>query len=542
MPSLKRKTPNSVRAVEMGQTVSGKSIIWKRQPPGNRQLLMMVLLVLSIVSPPLGLAFHIPRRTSVSHTSTRAPPATSRPIQELILPRMPGGGTSLRASLLEGLGMPSNPGWGSGRLSRLTDWAESKTANRPIVCEYEPAGFWLWTKWRGTVLKMTLRSCLILMSVAGVLDWSARRYIQASSSATWNLFSVPPATEPLIQSLYGVKKLWEYQLTVTTFILTFFLSHAYGYWQRVYSTTRQIQGRINDFCMLLVMGAKRSYTPTTNGLFDNNHNHNNVNGAAGSNNHDHENLKSSDRGEYTAESEKLVRLCTRLIRLSHTFFWAATPTASNGLTDSEEFLRDAENCPVPITDQHIGPLLLSTYGLKALVRNKQLTKEEAEDLMNTELPPTQYAYILLVWVGLYCMEGLEKGILRGGNGFEENLLRQLTTLRATMFDIDDMRAGRMPLAYVQLVQVMVDTLMALSPFALYPELGSLSIPLVGVEGFAEQNIRVDVLVSELNFGAAKRWIQAAGRNNGSRRLQLHAAAVLLRFRKSRRHEEEDPEL
>jgi len=89
----------------------------------------------------------------------------------------------------------------------------------------------------------------------------------------------------------------------------------------------------------------------------------------------------------------------------------------------------------------------------------------------------------------------------------------------------------MPLAYVQLVQVLVDSLVAFSPFALYPELGILSIPLVGllafffrgllalsksfldafgVEGFEEQNIRVDVLVSELNFGASRRWIQAGG--------------------------------
>ncbi len=94
----------------------------------------------------------------------------------------------------------------------------------------------------------------------------------------------------------------------------------------------------------------------------------------------------------------------------------------------------------------------------------------------------------------------------------------------------------MPLACVQLVQVLVDSLVMLAPFALYPELGSLSIPLVGllalffrvlltlsksfldpfgVEGFAEQNIRVDVLVSELNFGAAERWIEAGGLLPGS---------------------------
>ena len=90
--------------------------------------------------------------------------------------------------------------------------------------------------------------------------------------------------------------------------------------------------------------------------------------------------------------------------------------------------------------------------------------------------------------------------------------------------------GRMPLAYVQLVQILVDSLVWLSPFSLYSGLGSLSIPLCGLltlffkgllelsksfldpfgnEGYPGQNIRVDVLVSELNFGASSRWAKAA---------------------------------
>jgi hypothetical protein len=44
--------------------------------------------------------------------------------------------------------------------------------------------------------------------------------------------------------------------------------------------------------------------------------------------------------------------------------------------------------------------------------------------------------------------------------------------------------------------------------------------ILGVEGFAEQNIRVDVLVSELNFGAAKRWVRAARKTSRRRRLRL----------------------
>jgi hypothetical protein len=127
------------------------------------------------------------------------------------------------------------------------------------------------------------------------------------------------------------------------------------------------------------------------------------------------------------------------------------------------------------------------------------------------------------------MDGMREGTLCCDSGFEENLLRQLTALRGEYFNIDDFRAGRMPLAYVQLMQILIDSLVVLAPFALYPELGSLSIPMTalltlffkgllelsksfldpfGVEGNAGQNIRVDVLVSELNYGANSRWVRA----------------------------------
>jgi hypothetical protein len=80
----------------------------------------------------------------------------------------------------------------------------------------------------------------------------------------------------------------------------------------------------------------------------------------------------------------------------------------------------------------------------------------------------------------------------------------------------------------QLVQVLVDTLVWLAPISLYSSLGSLSIPAVGLltlffkglmelsksfldpfgnEGYPAQNIRIDVLVSELNFGASSRWVK-----------------------------------
>ena len=78
--------------------------------------------------------------------------------------------------------------------------------------------------------------------------------VRALSASAWPLFGVPPAADPLVRQLLGLKIIWEYELTLCVFILTFFTQQAYGHWRSVYFTTRAIQGRINDACMLVVIG------------------------------------------------------------------------------------------------------------------------------------------------------------------------------------------------------------------------------------------------------------------------------------------------
>jgi hypothetical protein len=393
-------------------------------------------------------------------------------------------------------GRPSSPGWKSGQLDTLTDWAVAEEANRVIIREYEPDGVWLWTRWRGTVLKLVIVPVVLSMCLSAAVD-----------------FTVYSADESSLRDLLqGVNKMWEYQLTLTTFILTFFTAEAYKHWQSVYFATRAIQGRINDICLLVTLGAERG---------------------------DCEELNIPGESPvltagYSPEAEKLVKVCARLIKLSHTFFWAVMPTCSNGVgdggfdDDDDDDVQDAVPRSLRQNDA-IGPLLLSRAGLEELVDMGELTDTEKSALLSSGLPPSQYAYILLEWVGLYVMDGLKKGTLSGGAGFEENILRQITSLRAEYFSIGDFTAGRMPLAYVQLVQVLVDSLVLSASFGLNPELGNLAVPLTGiltlfykgllelsksfldpfgVEGYPGQNIRVDVLVSELNFGAASRWIKA----------------------------------
>jgi len=395
------------------------------------------------------------------------------------------------------MGSPSTPGWKGERLNLLTDWAVSSAPNRPIVCEYEPDGAWLWARWQGTVLSMTVLPIILVILASGSIDVVVHKL----SSQQWGILDIPPANDPNVMELQGIRHLWEYQLTLCTFILTFFTQEAYRHYRTVYLTTRSIQGRINDICMLVTMGATRGEEELLT-----------------------ENRTSVITG-YSDTAVDLVDTCTRLIRLSHTFFWAATPTASNGVSDTDEY-RDKKG------GKAIGPLLLSAAGLDGLVSAGELTAEERDSLQvlrQNGLPPSQYAYVLLEWVGLYVMDGRKAGVLNGDAGFEQNLFKQFTSLRTEYFNIGDYAAGRMPVAYVQLVQVLVDSLVALAPLAIYPDLGTLSIPLsglltlffkgqlelskslldpFGVEGFRGQNIRVDVLVSELNFGAGSRWVKA----------------------------------
>eukprot|EP00536_Pseudo-nitzschia_multiseries_P011570 jgi/Psemu1/67953/estExt_Genemark1.C_4020016 len=213
------------------------------------------------------------------------------------------------------------------------------------------------------------------------------------------------------------------------------------------------------------------------------------------------------------------------------------PTNSNGVNDkgweSRDFrVKKDRSVSEDETSTAIGPVLLSPSGLRYMERADELTHSEVETLLDSHLPPSQYTYMLMQWVAIYGTEGFRDGTLVGGDGAERELIRRVTDLRAEYFSIGDLCAGRMPIAYVQLIQILVDILVWLAPFSLYSGLGSLSIPLCAVlahffkgllelsksfldpfgnDGYPNQNIRVDVLVSEVNFGAASRWKEAAQR-------------------------------
>lgn len=96
-------------------------------------------------------------------------------------------------------GLSSSPGWKRGQLDTLTDWAVSNAANRPVICEYEPDGAWLWSKWRGTVLNLTYPAVIFNIAASVAMVFSVREL----ADSTLPFFAIPPQDEPFMQQLHG---------------------------------------------------------------------------------------------------------------------------------------------------------------------------------------------------------------------------------------------------------------------------------------------------------------------------------------------------
>ena len=78
------------------------------------------------------------------------------------------------------------------------------------------------------------------------------------------------------------------------------------------------------------------------------------------------------------------------------------PTNSNGVSDKGW---EGKTYRVDIDDDDegnnaIGPVLLSPSGLRYLEREGELTHAEVQTLLNSDLPPSQYTYMLMQWVGM----------------------------------------------------------------------------------------------------------------------------------------------
>lgn len=222
-----------------------------------------------------------------------------------------------------------------------------------------------------------------------------------------------------LASLAKVDKVWLLSSGLVSFTLSFFLTNAYAFWRSIYSLTRRVQGRLNDLGLLCAAAAERG-----------------------------------PDGEYTAEAEAQLRLLGRYVRLFNVQLYAS-------LTARYAPLRTAR-------------------GLDALVGRGALTAEERDGLLASSMGHNA----VLEWIATLINSAVADGRFGGttaaaGGGpplalalpLQASMHEKLTALRATYAAIEDELSGRMPLAYTQLVQIMVDLLVLGTPCALIHSVG-----------------------------------------------------------------------
>jgi len=262
-----------------------------------------------------------------------------------------------------------------------------------------------------------------------------------------------------------INKIWSYQMSLTIFILSFFLNQAYSFWQNVTGITRRIQGRLNDFMLILATACKRN-----------------------------------PDGTYTKKSEQLMNDVASYSRLFHVLLWASC----------------ANRYKVLLTDQ----------GLTRMAARGLMTAKQLETLKGLDLPKNQRHNACVEWMMERAWRGIEDGTMRT-DSTAYMLQAAMLALRGTYATIGDALSTRMPLAYTHLVQILVDTFIISTPIALYSTLGDKSVLCVGImtlfytglldlakifldplnnENYSKNSIYMDlgVLIRESNAGST-RW-------------------------------------
>lgn len=111
-------------------------------------------------------------------------------------------------------------------------------------------------------------------------------------------------------------------------------------------------------------------------------------------------------------------------------------------------------------------ILITEKGYSRMVAKGVLTFKEKESLdMHLGVPKDQKHHILLEWVLVKCIEARKRRIIDGANGMDHVLLEKVCSLREYSSQIYSKTSGRMPLPYIQLVQILLDVFLFLAPVA-----------------------------------------------------------------------------
>lgn len=345
-----------------------------------------------------------------------------------------------------------------------------------IIQPYEPSAAWLWKRWRGTVLVKTFKPVVATIVIGltlalGIhLATHGKLHVSGEWGSAWRAFTEPDSSHPLISRLLLLAGVWDKQLTLATFVITFFVGQALDFWRQCYSHALSVASSASDLNLILAAHAKRDAT-----------------------------------GAYTPTARALLTATERRSRLLILLFWADTVRRYRSVN--------------------------SNAGLRILMRRGVLTQEEFALLQG--FPRCERLHAVMAWIVAAGQPSSAQVMVGGEETLVELDLAQwmdkCCELRIAYGRIKKTLVARMPLQYMHLVQILVDTLAIETPFAMFARFGTMGIPLAGLINVSflglvavsksfldpfgnlgsDVEMQVPVLVRDANEGRM-RWVKLGG--------------------------------
>ena len=281
-----------------------------------------------------------------------------------------------------------------------------------IVPSYRLERWWLWSHASGSITEMNGPGLLLNM-LACAMFVAVARYMAGENVFALD-FSVPDGELPMIQTLSQVRELWNVEVGLTTFSLTFFVNQAFSFWKDVYNLACTVKQKISAFNLLLVTNVIRN-----------------------------------EDGDMTPEADAFLDEIGQCSRLFHVLLWAGLSKRFTALATSE--------------------------GLRRMAGRGLMSERQLDVLQGLDLAENKLFMAPLEWMMIRTNSAMNSGIVAGDTATKGALLREHAAIRQALYTISDRVDGRMPFIYVRFVQIMVDTFVFLMPLALYPKLGEFTV-------------------------------------------------------------------
>jgi len=318
-----------------------------------------------------------------------------------------------------------------------------------VIRPFKPQRAWLWRQWTGTIWQHGYKHCLVMLL-----------YSTSVYGFCFLLADIIPQ-----DSLVSVAQGFKYLMTLSFFILTFFLNQSYALWRDIYNNCRALQGSTDDLGMLAATHATRV------------------------------------DGKYTSEAEATLNDISMTVKIFHIFVYASKSRRFRALHTNR--------------------------ALKRMTQRGIISSEMCEAIMKSEIFHGDRVFGTIEWMMIKFQAGMDDGSLKdAGDLFMSHVLDTGLLLRKQFGGFRGTLEARIPLAYAHFVQIMVDTLLFIAPMALYKDLGPFTIPTVAImtiffgglldvskvmldpldnEDYCDGviDINVGVFIRQANYGAIK---------------------------------------